>query len=45
MTDEKLIEEICNVWIKNGGDAEGFDYTQGRILEELRRREQEADHE
>ena len=36
MSDKQLIEATAQFWLDNGGDAEGFNYTMFRVLEELR---------
>ena len=36
MSDKDLIELICEIWIQNGGDAEGFSWVWGKILERLK---------
>lgn len=43
MKDEAMIRYFASEWIALGGDADGFAYTQSKILEELRRRETEED--
>ena len=39
MSDTKIIDEMVALWIENGGDAEGFVWCSGKILEKLRERE------
>lgn len=44
MSDDELIRAVADLWMENGGDAEGFEWVQRRIREELERRE-EVDHD
>jgi hypothetical protein len=39
MDDHDLIYEIARIWLYKGGDAEGFEMNQHRILEQIREME------
>jgi len=39
MTEEKLIEKMAQLWVENGGDADGIDWCKEKIkakIKELR---------
>lgn len=36
MHDRELIEMIADMWVKCGGDADGFLYTQKKIHEKIK---------
>ena len=41
MTDIELINLIAQIWVQNGGDIEGFDWSYNKIkdaIEELKRK-------
>jgi hypothetical protein len=40
MSDDELIQAVADLWVENGGDAEGFEWVQRRIREEIERREE-----
>jgi len=40
MSDEKLIEEVAQLWVKSGGDAEGLDWVYNRLKKRIRELEQ-----
>lgn len=42
MTDKEIIRDTAEFWLRNGGDAEGFSWVWSKILEELRRLEDEV---
>jgi len=35
MTDEKLINKIAEIWVENGGDADGLDYCYIKIKQAI----------
>ena len=35
MTDSQLIEIIATIWVENGGDAEGLDWTYNQLKEAI----------
>jgi hypothetical protein len=37
MTDAELFEKIAIMWVDNGGDAEGLDYTQSNLKEAIQK--------
>ena len=41
MNDNELIELISDIWVKNGGDAEGLDFVYQNLKQRIR--EKEAD--
>lgn len=46
MSDQKLTQTIAELWVDNGGDAEGFDWCYAKIKQAIqdeiyRRREHE----
>lgn len=43
--DRCLVAEVCDLWQRRGGDAEGFSWSFSDILSELRRREADAQGE
>lgn len=45
MTDAELTKAVADLWVKNGGDADGFDWLRRRIREEIELRGEEADHD
>jgi hypothetical protein len=36
MSDEKLITLIAEIWVENGGDAEGLDWCHTRIKKKIK---------
>lgn len=45
MTDAELTKAVADLWVKNGGDADGFDWLRRRIREEIELREKKTDHD
>ena len=31
MTDDELIKQVASIWVANGGDAEGLDYSYKKL--------------
>ena len=36
MSDDEIIDQIAWLWIKLGGDSEGFDYCKRKITDRIR---------
>jgi len=45
MSDEELIELIAMIWLKNGGDKLGFEWTSSKIAERIGQIEEEENNE
>ena len=41
MNDNELIELIADIWVKNGGDAEGLDYVYEKLKARIKEKEEE----
>jgi len=35
MNDRELIELVATIWVKNGGDREGFEWLQTKIAQKI----------
>lgn len=35
MNDKELIEIVAQIWVKNGGDAEGIEYCKEKLKERI----------
>lgn len=40
MTDKELCSLIANIWLENGGDAEGFEWCWRKIRDAIKKEEE-----
>ena len=43
MTDDELIDAVAELWVSNGGDAEGLDWCYLKIKDAINRKLTETD--